>query len=294
MQRPGRMAALILAPLLALLGVLVALGVASTSPGDGATSGGPPTAVGTGPAPAPAPETLSPEAAEYVESCRRANASLATADVVYPTRLTMVRGETTTVRVAVTLLTDLPPEKVLDTGLVDAQPATRQVLVTCTIQARLLGAAADFTIEDRDWLSQTLLTSPTATWTWFVTPKRESAVILTLQVRPVVLVRGDRAGTDELPTQATTAEFPITTFVSVPTRERAQEQLDAVTGLLTSVEGAIAALVALLLAFLGLRRFLPGHGVGKGVAKGDASTTSPDVVDLTDEKTRSRRSRGGT
>ena len=125
---------------------------------------------------------------------------------------------------------------------------------------------------------------------------------LTLQVRPVVLVRSDSAGTDELPTQATTAEFPITTVVSVPTRERIQEGIDAVTGLLTSVEGAIAALVALLLAFLGLRRFLPRNGV----AEGDASTISPDVVDLsddkvddktdqkTDQKTRSRRSRGGT
>jgi hypothetical protein len=62
--------------------------------------------------------------------------------------------------------------------------------------------------------------------------------------------------------------------------ERMQDWLDAVRELLTNAKGAIAALVALLVAIFALRRFLPR----RGAPTAGASTNPPDVIDLTNTK----------
>src|SRR5918996_111341 len=127
-----------------------------------------PGADGDEPAPAEPAEPVYGGLPKYQDRCENLDEHGGRADVVYEKHREMTRGDTATVKAAVTLDLSVPPEKVLpSTGTVAEDQG---LLVSCNVQARLSAAEDEFEIDQTDWRGQSLLTTDTARWAWFVKP----------------------------------------------------------------------------------------------------------------------------
>ena len=110
------------------------------------------------------PRAEVPGLADYIDRCRRLNRDFEEANVVYNQVERMRHSNAQTVEVAITLRTDLPPQEILESG----EAIGFRARVSCIVEARLDGADEEFKIQEGGWRSQSLLTSPTARWTWSV------------------------------------------------------------------------------------------------------------------------------
>lgn len=205
----------------------------------------------------------------YRERCERLNQELALANVAYNPAERMRRGNSQTIEAAVTLRTELPPQEILKTSEVVA----KQLLVSCVIEAELRAAEAEFDVQPSGWQSESLLTSSTARWTWFVTPKRGGEHELILALRPVIAVEDKSENPRPLPSVAvdraimtgrsterpvaSTQPYRIMVDVSVPADQWVADKFDRTTVLLKSAKGMIVAFTALagaIIALLAIRR----------------------------------------
>lgn len=184
---------------------------------------------------------------EYIEECRRLNREFEEANIIYNATEYMRRGDAHTIEAAVTLQIEVPPQKILESE----EAIGRRVRVSCAVEAELRASKEEFDIQEQGWQSQSLLTSPTARWTWSVTPKRGGTHELVLAVRPVITLDDDSA---TLPSfEASTQRYQIAADVSVTPYQRLIEGMDRLASLLTSAQGMVVAFTALVSAIIALR-----------------------------------------
>jgi hypothetical protein len=192
---------------------------------------------------------------EARKRCEKLNAQGALADLAFDESHVMTVGESSRVEASLSLETDelsfeVPPGE---------DGRRKPVLVTCTVQARLLGAS-DFDISavgdasPGGWIEHQLSTLTTISWSWFVTPHRVGTSELELQVQPVVQLRSGASATDTSVSEASRATYPIDVRVrDEHLLAQVIRYVTAVTELLTTVEGMLAATLAVLVVGLALR-----------------------------------------
>jgi hypothetical protein len=131
----------------------------------------------------------------------------------------MTRGDTDTVAAAVTLNQSLPLEWILNrTGIV----AARGLLASCEQSARLVSSSHQFEVDPSRWVGRSLLSTDTARWSWYLTPKIGGTHDLILDVRPIMSVTpiGDVLATDVSATRSNVLEYDASVHVRVGEYER--------------------------------------------------------------------------
>ena len=225
------------------------VGPAGSAPPAGGSDGAPP-AGGSGGDPDYYTYDEVPGLADYIERCRKLDRDFEEANIVYDRTERMRRGDAKTIEVAVTLRTEVPPQQVLNSeGAIGSR-----VRVSCVVEAELRGAGEEFGIQEAGWQTRSLLTSPTARWTWSVTSKRGGGHELVFAVRPVITLKND-IGYPILSPQVEASEqtYRITVDVSVSPDQWLAEGFDRVGSVFTSAKGMIATTTALLGAIVTLR-----------------------------------------
>jgi hypothetical protein len=196
------------------------------------------------------PSTVPADAAQPVDDlvaeCNRLDSQLDRAQLRLDDDLDLTIDEPVRLPVEVTLDIDAPSRRIVaveDATVVD-------IRVTCRVNAQLRGAPEEFDIDERNWVTQSLLTERTAEWSWFVTPRRTGNTQLEVLLQPVIHVDSEDAVTGEI--AASILRHPITVSVSAPADQSIGVWLDRLTGLLNSAQGLLLALTAVILAALGL------------------------------------------
>jgi hypothetical protein len=214
------------------------------------------------------PEHLAGLAA-YQQRCASLDQTLPRARIVYEAAKSMTRGNSEPIAAAVTLDTATPADEILHRTDAAEEPG---YIVSCRLQARLRASSYQFEVDDREWVERSLLTTDTAHWSWYVTPKIGGVHTLVLQLRPVVTVQPQR-GAGDLPLsgeESNIVEYETRVHVTVPWVERPQETMSRLAStfnvaeeMVGAVTGFVVALIALLAA-LGVRR-------ARGRPRGDAT-----------------------
>jgi hypothetical protein len=209
----------------------------------------------------PGPPVLEPQWADlqsYKRRCEQLDLKGARARVLYEAKTDMRRGDSETVTAAVTLNQSAPPEKVLH-----RPRATEElgVVVSCQIEARLSSSPYQFDVNPTGWVTRSLLTTDTARWTWYATPKIGGTHTLVLSLRPIVRVQQPASTTPiSVSAQSDVQQYETEVHVNVPWNERPQEtmtRLAATFGVAQTLIEAMTAFVVALVALgtaLGIRR----------------------------------------
>jgi hypothetical protein len=162
----------------------------------------------------------------------------------------MTRGDAGTVTAAVTLDQSVPREKVLHRSN-DVTAEERGLVVSCRIEARLSPSHYQFDVREKGWVARSLLTSNTARWTWYVTPKVGGTHTILLEMRPILTLRN--AGSDEVSAEtASVQQYETSVRVKVPWTERPQETMSRLAATFKVAEGLVRAMTLLLVALLSL------------------------------------------
>ncbi|HTZ86597.1 MAG TPA: hypothetical protein VMB05_08000 [Solirubrobacteraceae bacterium] len=207
--------------------------------------------------------------AAYQRRCARITEHGAYARVLYPKKISMTRGNTETVKAALTLNRSLPPERILQSTSATAAPA---IVVSCVVDARLRSSTYTFAIDDRTWQEKSFLETDTAHWEWYVGPKIGGDQKLSLDVRPIVSVRRSNEPEEAArPEEASIETYAIDVKVQVPWTERPAELMSRLAdtfkvaqGLVETLTGLITALVALA-AVLGFKRAKAARAAGQAI-----------------------------
>jgi hypothetical protein len=229
-----------------------------SSPPTTGITGPPPTSTGpTG----PGPPVLEPQWASlqsYKRRCEQLDLKGARARVLYEAKTDMTRGDSETVTAAVTLNQSAPPERVLH------RPGATQelgVVVSCQIEARLSSSPYQFEVNPTGWVKRSLLTTDTARWTWYATPKIGGSHTLVLTLRPIVRVQQPASTAPiSVSAESNVQQYETAVHVNVPWNERPQEtmtRLAATFGVAQRLIEAMTAFVVALVALgtaLGIRR----------------------------------------
>jgi hypothetical protein len=172
----------------------------------------------------------------------------------------MTRGDTHTVRAAVTLERSIPPDELLHREDATAEPG---IVVSCLLQAELTASKYEFEIDPTGWKERSLQTTDTARWSWYVTPKIGGENSLVLKVRPIVRLRpeDDAEDVSAREFESNVLEYETLAHVDVPWTERPQETMSRLAATFKVAEELVTALTALVVALvalaaaLGIRRF---------------------------------------
>lgn len=192
---------------------------------------------------------------DYQQRCEDLNNHMAAARVVYQAKQDMTRGKSAVVTAAVTVDATVPAAKVLRRATAVAEEA---FIVSCRLQARVRASAYDFSIDQKGWTSRSLLTTDTARWQWYVTPKTGGTHTLILELRPVVRVRRESptgapktSDIGDIDT-ADVASYETTAHVSVPWSQRPAALMTVSAKTLGVAEGLVKSVTAMLLAVAAL------------------------------------------
>lgn len=189
-----------------------------------------------------------PNLSAYIKKCQRLNRDIEEANVVYNATEYMRRGDDHTVEAALTLRAEVPPEEILESK----EAVGVRVRVTCEVEAKLRASEQEFDIQESGWQSRSLLTSPTARWTWSVTPKQGGNHELLLEVRPVIALEDTPDNFLHPALEGSTQTYRIAADVSVSPDQWVAERLNRAASLLTSAKGMVVALTALIVAITAL------------------------------------------
>ena len=173
----------------------------------------------------------------------------------------MTRGDSATVTAAVTLDQTVPRDKVLHRPATDVgeEPG---ILVSCRIQARLSVSQYQFEVNEADWVVRSLLTSNTARWSWYVTPKVGGTHTLVLELRPILTLRETESTTENVSPEASNVQqYETTVHVQVPWNERPQEMMSRLAATFKVAEGLVRAMTLLVLALVALGAALGIRGI---------------------------------
>lgn len=124
-----------------------------------------------------------------------------------------------------------------------------EVLVTCTIDARLVIGDDDASVTPDDWETRTYLPPEPAEWSWLVAPSKAGEIDANIEIRPVVVVEAD-GGSDT--TVYTTRSYDL----DITVEQTVWDRISALTTQVKVVLGLVTASTALAVA-LGVRRWGP-------------------------------------
>jgi hypothetical protein len=176
---------------------------------------------------------------------------------VYEPRKEMTRGSPAPVTAAVTLERSALPSKVL------RRPGAAEetgVVVSCLLQARLTASKYQFDLDEKGWIERSFLTTDTARWSWYATPKVGGTHTLVLNVRPIVKLRPTDDKTRSLASikgvnpaeDSNVQQYETSVHVNVPWTERPQETMSRLAATFKIAESLVAALTALIVAVVAL------------------------------------------
>jgi hypothetical protein len=181
----------------------------------------------------------------------------------------MTRGDSSAVTAAVTLDQSTPPTRVLHRPGAVAEPG---VVVSCLIRAQMTASKDDFDVDHTGWVERSLLTTDTARWSWYVTPKIGGTHTLVLSVQPIVAMRSKRGiGQALASTTSDIGQYETRVHVNVPWSERPQEIMSRLAETFNVAEGMVKALTALVVAIIGL---LAALGIRRKRDRAKPSVTS--------------------
>ena len=170
--------------------------------------------------------------------------------MLYEARKKMTRGDTDTVTAAVTLDQSVPRVKVLHRRD-DVTAEEPGLVVSCRIQARLHASHYQFEVGDESWVARSLLTTDTARWSWYVTPKIGGTHTLVLDVRPILTLNNTE--TEQVSAEASNVqEYETSVHVRVPWTERPQETMSRLAATFKVAEGMVRAITLLIVALVAL------------------------------------------
>jgi hypothetical protein len=170
--------------------------------------------------------------------------------VLYEARKEMTRGDTDTVTAAVTLDQSVPRDKVLHRRD-DVTAEEPGLVVSCRIQARLNASQYQFEVGDKGWVARSLLTTDTAHWSWYVTPKIGGTHTLVLDVRPILTLNNTE--TEQVSAEVSNVqEYETSVHVRVPWTERPQETMSRLAATFKVAEGLVKAITLLMVALVAL------------------------------------------
>ena len=170
--------------------------------------------------------------------------------MLYEARKKMTRGDADTVTAAVTLNQSVPRDKVLHRRD-DVTAEEPGLVVSCHIEARLNASHYQFEVSDKGWVARSLLTTDTAHWSWYVTPKIGGSHTLVLDVRPIVTLRNSQTKQVSVET-ANVQEYETSVDVRVPWTERPQETMSRLAATFKVAEGLVKAITLLIVALVAL------------------------------------------
>jgi hypothetical protein len=169
---------------------------------------------------------------------------------VYEAKTDMTRGDSAIVTAAVTLDQSVPPRRILHRPFAVGEPG---FVVTCRIEARLTSSPYQFEVSPTDWVKRSLLTTDTARWSWYVTPKIGGNHTLVLSARPIVSVHkvGSRAPISVIE-ESSVQQYETTVHVDVPWTERPQETMTRLAATFHVAQTLIEAMTAFVVALVAL------------------------------------------
>jgi hypothetical protein len=169
---------------------------------------------------------------------------------LYEAREEMTRGDSGTVTAAVTLDQSVPREKVLHRrdDLTAEEPG---LIVSCRIEARLNPSHYQFDVSEKGWVARSLLTSNTARWTWYATPKIGGTHTILLEVRPILTLRDTETANVSAETSSV-QQYETTVHVNVPWTERPQETMSRLAATFKVAESLVKAMTLLVVALVAL------------------------------------------
>ncbi|MFK5635982.1 hypothetical protein ACI3EQ_15510 [Ornithinimicrobium sp. LYQ103] len=172
------------------------------------------------------------------------------ARVIFEPTVKMTSGESSVVAFAVTLDQTTPADEILQ------RPGPQEEFgyrVSCRVQALLEGSPYEFEISEGDWVDRSFVTTDTARWSWYVTPKIGGDSTLVTRIRPILHIEDLDAGfVTEEDLDSSIKEFETRVSVTVPWTERPQEMLSRLAKTLQIAEGFVKALTGVVLAVGGL------------------------------------------
>ncbi len=175
----------------------------------------------------------------------------ALATIVYDPATEMDLGDGQPVHATVTLERNAVPDAVLPGIEAAGVPG---VVISCHLQARLDASSDEFGIDDRDWVTRSLLTTNRVDWSWNVEPRVGGRHALTLYVRPIAVLetRATAAAGTVDESDAVVQVYETQVDVHVPWNERPEELMARMASTLNVAEGLVKALTALIIAVAGL------------------------------------------
>jgi hypothetical protein len=184
---------------------------------------------------------------EYQKRCERLDEQGGLADVVYEAQKEMTRGDSATVKAAVTIDLAVPPRKILKSRGRLAED--RGIVVSCVVEARLDAAEDEFEIDWADWRAQSLLTKDTARWLWYVKPKTGGTHSLVLYVRPIMkIVEDSDTSVASVAQKSNVQQYETEVDVKVPLHEKYPETMTRLASALNAGETLVTSLTTFLLA----------------------------------------------
>jgi hypothetical protein len=205
------------------------------------------------------PVSVDPGLDEYERRCERLNRRGGEARVLYEPRKKMTRGDSAAVTAAVTLDRSLPRDEVLRRTGAAEEPG---VVVSCRIEAQLRASEYAFEVSEKGWVERSFLTTNTARWSWYVTPKVGGTHTLVLYVRPIMKVRPAQPFADASvdAARSNVQQYEVSVDVNVPWTERPQETMSRLAATFKVAEDLVKAMTAVVVAAaalgaaLGVRR----------------------------------------
>ncbi len=226
--------ALVAVPL--LLGSILALGGCGS---DDESEAGPPDALLT----------------EFAERCLGVTESFERAEVSFDDAPSMRLDETSEISMVVGAVGEE----------VDGLPSQGEVVVTCTIDARLVMSPDDATVNPAGWETRRYVPPEPAEWSWLVTPSKAGEIDANIEIRPIVVVQSD-GGADT--TEYTTKSYDL----DITVEQTLWDRISALTTQVKVVLGLVTAVTALAVA-LGVRKW--GPALVRGVrSRGSSESAS--------------------
>jgi hypothetical protein len=200
---------------------------------------------------------------KYKRRCHKLDLTGARGRVVYEPHMEMTRGDPDVVRAAVTFDQSTPPDEILRAHAAE-EPG---LVVSCHIRAQLSVSEYEFEVNEQGWVERSLLTSATARWHWYVTPKLGGTHDLVLRVHPIMKTRSQDASSARTirPRHSAAQDFDLVSaenanvqeyetriHVNVPWSERPQEMMSRLAATFKIAEGLVTALTGLVIAVLAL------------------------------------------
>ena len=203
----------------------------------------------------PTPDEL---LSDFTERCLGVTESFERAQVSFDDTPSMRLNETSEISMAVGAVGEE----------VEGLPGQGEVLVTCTIDARLVMSPDDATVNPSGWETRRYVPPEPAEWSWLVTPSKAGEIDANIEIRPILVVQGD-GGADT--TEYTTKSYDLDITV-------AQTLWDRISALTTQVKvvlGLVTAVTALAVA-LGVRKWGPALWRRIGAGGGSSEKQAQD------------------